>query len=305
MQAYSRKSIQEPRVVIIIPNWNGLKLLKIAIPSIIKINYSNYKIIVVDNGSKDSSIEWIRNNYPDTKVINCNKNLGFAGGCNVGIKYANNNYNPDYFLMLNNDIKATPQFLKESIKLAENNKNIGIVGSKVLNFNDNKIQSLGYSITKSGKSIPNNKLNKKIDFVSGVAMLIKKTVIKNIGLFDEKYFMYLEDRDYCYRAKKGGYKIKISSNSVIYHVSQGSSKNNIDKKLALLRIVNRFRFVIKNYAFGEILSHFFKGELVNIKEYISKRWLLNIIMYPLAIANVLIQLPCSIMFRLNNKKNGI
>lgn len=214
--------------------------------------------IVVDNGSKDDSIEQIKNGKlkmenanPKFKItlIQNKKNLGFAGGNNVGIKYALQK-GADFILLLNNDTKVYPDFLIQLIKVIKKDKNTGIVGPVIehkvknkifydyggrINFKLAKAYHINKKVYKKTKSIER-------DFVSGCCMLVKREVFEKIGFFDEKYFLYLEDVDFCVRVKKAGYKIYLTPTAKIFHYG-GASGNDWIKIVYSLK--NSILFTIK------------------------------------------------------------
>lgn len=137
------------KVSIIIPNYNGQNFLGDCIDSIHQIDFErkNYEIIVVDNASSDTSCEFILSVYPDVILIPAERNLGFAGGCNLGIK----NSSGEYIVLLNNDTVVDPNWLKELVTVADNDQDVAIVGSKLLFKQDpNVIQNAGSYLTSRG-----------------------------------------------------------------------------------------------------------------------------------------------------------
>ena len=132
-----------PEVCIIILNWNGKELLKDCLSSLLKLTgYPNYKVIVVDNGSTDGSLEYVKKNFPQVDVLPLDKNYGFAKGNNKGIKYALKKYKPRYILLLNNDTKIIQRdWLTKLVETAESDKKIGIVVPKLI-YTDGRIQHI-------------------------------------------------------------------------------------------------------------------------------------------------------------------
>jgi len=223
--------MNKPSVYIIIINWNGLKDTLECLDSLGKISYPNYKIVVIDNGSKKNQADKIKSRFPNIELIKNKKNRGFVIANNQGIKKALNN-NANYVLLLNNDTIAKSNFLDYLIDYAEKNKEAGILNPKILYPNSNKIWSLGGKISYStgfsiyiGKGKNSNKWNEVIepDFASGCALLIKREVIKKIGLLDPIYFAYYEDNDFSFRAKRASYKIKVIPESIIWHKKSASA----------------------------------------------------------------------------------
>lgn len=225
-----------PFISIIILNWNGLNDTINCLNSLKKITYPNYEIIVVDNGSKNDECRKIKEKYGDYAKFICNeKNIGFTGGNNVALKQIIAENKNEYVLLLNNDTEVKENFLDIQIEYAEQNKSIGILGPKIYYWQkDDIIQSVGGKINfYTGKIINRGQLQKDsgqyndvqdVDCVSGCALLIKTEVIKKIGLLDEKYFAYWEETDWCQKAKKRGYQIRVIPQAVIWHKEYSSSK---------------------------------------------------------------------------------
>jgi len=219
-----------PLVHIIVLTWNEYNDTVECLESLQKINYSNYKIVLVDNGSQDGSIQKLRErfgNIENIKIIANEENLGFAGGNNVGMEYATRK-GADYVLLINNDTIVDPGFLAELVKAGEENKRAGILGSKIYYESEPKRiwfagGEVNWLLTK-GTHIGYDKIDegqydkiKKCDYLTGCCLLIKKEVIKKIGVLADDYFLYYEDTDFCLRAKKAGYDCLYIPASKIWH----------------------------------------------------------------------------------------
>ena len=190
------------RVGIVVLNYNGLYDTENCLESIIKINYSNYKLIVVDNASNDGSVEYIGKRYPDVPILKNYSNLGYAGGNNVGIRYALND-NCDFVLLLNNDVIVTKEFLNVLVETSVNHKEIGIVGPMLYFSQDYRINFAGGFINSKTcscfirgydeKDIGLFRETDEVDYISGACMLVKREVFEKIGLLDERYFLLWEE----------------------------------------------------------------------------------------------------------------
>ncbi|MDF1497840.1 MAG: glycosyltransferase family 2 protein [Patescibacteria group bacterium] len=224
----------QKEVYIIVLNWNGKKDTLECLESLKNIDYKNYKIIVVDNNSQDGSVSEIKKKYFKTIVIENENNLGFAGGNNIGIKYATEN-KADYILLLNNDTTVEKIFLNELVKVGDSDKNIGLVGSKIYFYDEpNRIWFAGGKVNwlKNGGThigldiIDNGQFDKKkeVDYLTGCCLLIKRELIEKIGALSEDYFLYYEDTDYSLRAQNAGYKCVYVPDSIIYHKISRSTK---------------------------------------------------------------------------------
>jgi len=227
-----------PKVFIIILNWNGWRDTIECIESLKKLNYPNYEVVIVDNGSTDESPQILPQKFPKIKLIETGKNLGFAGGNNVGIKYALEK-SADYILLLNNDALVDSGFLKESVRVGESDQKIGILGPKIYfydtetNKKTNKIWFAGGKINKiltKGTHINYGQIDKydgrlrTVDYITGCAILVKREVIKKIGPMNEDYFLYYEDADWCLRARKRGFKCVLVPKAKIWHKCSRSAQ---------------------------------------------------------------------------------
>ncbi len=217
----------QPKVSIILLNCNGKEFTIDCLKSLQKINYKNYEVIVVDNGSDDGFVSIAKKQFPYVKLIESKKNLGFAQGNNVGAELALKN-GSDYVLLLNNDTVVDRNFLKELVNTAESDKTTGITGPKMYYFDSpKKIWFAGGKLDiKRGlfdhigyKELDSDRFSKQkeVDYMTGCTMLIKKEVIKNLGLFDPVYFAYVEDIDFCLRTRKAGYNIMFVPEAKIWH----------------------------------------------------------------------------------------
>ena len=241
------KNINDIKIIltIIIVNWNNKNLLRNCLKSIYNSqNYYNYEIIVVDNNSEDGSVELIKNEFPNVVLIENNKNLGFAKANNQAIKIARGNY----ILLLNNDTVVTNTYcFDRMIELMEKNSQIGILGCKLL-YPDGTLQSCGESFpsvwgifksqilfAKTWKRFGKNKQGdnhfKEIDFICGACLMTRKEILDQVGLFKEKYFMYGEDVEFCYRVHKAGYDIGVLTDESIIHLHSKSTEKNLTEML--------------------------------------------------------------------------
>ena len=233
------------KVSIIILNYNEKNILKKCLESIKnKTLYKNYEIIVVDNNSTDGSIEMLQKFFPEIKLIKNPKNYGFPKGNNIGIREALK-HGTDYVLILNNDTEVTENWLKSMIEIADSNERIGMIGPQLILPNgntQNSCYSYKYGLTK--KFAPNK--TQEVDCVSGACMLIKNSVIQEIGLLDEGFNpIYFEDIDYCFRVKKSGFKIVYTTKSKVYH-HKGMTMEKMDWNYEVYH-TNRIKFLLKNF----------------------------------------------------------
>lgn len=252
-----------PKVSIIILNWNGREDTIECLESLKGINYPNYEVILVDNGSTDKSPKIFKEQYTNILLIENKTNLGFAEGNNVGIKKAICR-NADYILLLNNDTIVDPYFLNELIEVAESDFEVGIVGPTVYNYGQNNIiQSLGGKILwNKGKTvhIAGNKVEKndlngisEVDYICGCAILAKSEVFEKIGYLNKHFFAYWEETDWCVRAKKASYQILHVPTSKIWHKG-GATSGKISGFFEYHMTRNMFWFMRKHATRKQYLS---------------------------------------------------
>lgn len=216
------------KVYIIILNWNGLRDTIECLESVKKIDYPNYEIIVVDNGSTDGSPEEIARLFPEITLIRNKENLGYAEGNNVGIRYALRN-STDYILLLNNDTIVDPKILKSFVEAADMYPEAGIFGAKIYYYSDpNRIWYAGGKWDENrlhffhigeGEQDNDDKYNRirETDYVCGCALFFRKTVVQTIGLLESRFFLVYEDNDWCYRARKAGFKSLFIPDARLWH----------------------------------------------------------------------------------------
>lgn len=216
-----------PLVYIILVNYNGYKDTIECVESLRKINFNNYKIIVVDNASTNNSIIHLKKSCNDCTILESKNNLGFAGGNNLAIDYAINK-GAEYILLLNNDTLVDPGFLDDMLETYKKEDKIGLVGCKIMNYPKKNIIWYGGGYINWFKFIPEhygiNEVDKgqcdkekEVDFITGCCMLVKKEVFEKSGLLPDDYFMYFEDVDFCVMVKNSGYKMWYNPKAVIYH----------------------------------------------------------------------------------------
>jgi len=245
-----------PLVSIVILNWDGKEDTIELLNSLRKTTYKNYEVIVVDQGSRDGSVNAIRNKFGGVKIIQNKENVGFAAGNNIGIK----NGRGDYFFLMNNDMVVHKDWLSELVKVAESNKEFGIVGSMILFYDKpDTIDRLGSieSNRITGSVIPYARNIKyrgqfteslETHFLNG---LIRRDVIKKIGLYDEKMFAGgFEEVDFCNRARKAGYKTIVVPTSKLWHKGSRTIKRG-SYFLIFNSYKNKLRYILKNYGMLE------------------------------------------------------
>jgi GT2 family glycosyltransferase len=267
------KKINSPKVSIILLNWNQEEDTIECLESLKKIEYPNYDIVLVDNGSTDGSRRVVKDKFPQVHLIENDRNFGFSEGNNVGMRFALKN-GADYVFLLNNDTVVSKNILKELINVLENNSSIGIAGPVIYRYDHpKKVSSLGIggkiSLIRGTtldyknyeKIIEGDTRVQEVDFVSGCAMIIRKEVLEKVGLFDPTYFIYFEDTDLCYQTKKAGYTLAIVLGAKIWH-KVSKAFGYMSSRTFYFFTRNRIKFVFKNAMPHEKLAfliYFFLG----------------------------------------------
>lgn len=250
-----------PEVLLIIINYNGINFLGECLDSVFAQSYKNIKVLVVDNNSKDGSVQYIRNNYPSVDILHNIFNKGYGDAINRAVRYGMQKY-PDamYFGILNNDLRLGEKWTENLIRYGENRPECGVMGGKMLIYYWPKyINSTGSLVNYFGSGWDRDffEIDSEIKresgealAVSGGAMLVKKDVFLSCGFFDTKYFMYYEDIDFCFKVwKYSDYTVDYVSEAPVYHkFSSSSGVLSLKKHFYLKRA--RFIFILKNYPLG-------------------------------------------------------
>jgi len=284
-------------VSIIIVNYNTKTLTANCIESInSKILDIKYEIIIVDNSSADGSAEYLAN-FRNVKIIKAGSNLGFGKANNLGVKHAKY----DYVWFLNSDTIILNNVLKHFIDFYKNfNFNIGVVGSLLLDTNDNVGPSFGYFVhplkeimnifiekfidvnrfsNKHNNNISNSEYF-KVDWISGASMFMRRELFKEIGEFDPKFFMYSEEVDLQKRINKFGYENFIIKGPSVIHLEGGSSKNKNEKtfnsKKYITITTSKIIYVKNNYSkFVYLIYYFLLATITTLKVIVNRNILIK------------------------------
>jgi len=244
-----------PLVSIIIVNYNGKTHLEECLSSLEKIDYKNYEIILVDNNSTDTSVEYVKNTYPSITIIKLNRNYGFAEPNNIGAKNAKG----DYLLFLNNDTTVNPNFISEMVNVLEQDPQIAICQSLLLKPNG-EVDSSGDFVDTLGRAYSSkNKENevKKILSARGASMMVRKDSFWDLGGFDKRFFASFEDVDLGWRAWIWGYKIVLVPNSIVYHKGGQTVKQHLSE-IRFHGVKNSLIIRLTNFETGLATSSIFK-----------------------------------------------
>ena len=246
-----------PKVSIIMPTFNGLELLKISIPAVLKTHYPNIEVIVVDNGSSDGSVSFLSKVYPKVSVISLKENKGIVIPHNLGASAARGSL----VSFLNNDMEVDPDWLLPLVSAVESNECVAGCDSKYINYYERDkidpscgagrfIDKYGNSVNRGGGEIDKGQFNIQEEIFHGLS-IFKKDLFMKVGGFDESFFGYYDETDLCWRLHRLGYKILFVPESVIYHMgsatsSIGGSKKKLKKIIMFHFYKNKLRMLIKN-----------------------------------------------------------
>ena len=257
-------SSDRPALTIVIVSWNTRELLLDALATVFPLDLVRGEVIVVDNASSDGSAEAIEARFPAVRLIRNERNLGFAGGVNVGLRAARGSY----ALLLNSDTLARSDAIERLLAYAEEHPHAGIVGPLVLNadgslqesrFRFPSLLNLVLAASYLYKLFPHSSwLNRermggvaprhpaRVDAVSGCCFLMRRDMLDRIGLLDEDFFMYAEETDLCWRAWRAGYEVHYAPVGEIVHLGGGSSRlarrrNFLEFRRSILRFFMKHR----------------------------------------------------------------
>ncbi len=263
-------NIDKPFASIIVLNYNGKKWLKECFESLEKLNYprDKYEVIMVDNASFDDSVVYIKKTFSHVKLLELNKNYGFAEGNNKGTKYAKG----EYIIFLNNDTKVDKDWLIELVNSVTSDKTIKICESLEKPYNYNRVKSPFYKryLTIIGSGMKGEQ-NEYIDgwsiegYANGSSLMIEKKLFDYIGGFDDSYFMYHEEVDLCWRAWIMGFKTVLVPTSIYFHKGCDDYHSIRTREIFCMhntknRMINILKnFELHNVIYALIISFFYNS----------------------------------------------
>ena len=253
----------QPKVAIVILNWNGKRYLEQFLPSVIATDYPDLEIIIADNGSTDGSIEFVRENYSSLRIIGFRENLGFAKAYNEALKQVD----AAYYVILNSDVEVETGWIKNMVGLMESDKTIAACQPKILSFNNRKLfdyaGAAGGWIDRFGYPFARGRIfdvceedhgqyddASLIFWCSGAALFIRSSVFHETKGFDEYFFAHQEEIDLCWRIQYLGYKLSSCPQAVVYHVGGGTLPRGNTKK-TYLNFRNNLIMLAKNLPWSQ------------------------------------------------------
>ena len=254
-----------PKVSIVIPHWNNVEILSECLKSIGSTIYPDFEVIVVDNASTDNSVQYVKANFPDVKLIENDRNDGYAGGCNIGADLAQGKY----LVFLNNDTIQNPNWISSLLSTIKSNSQIAAVQPKILNYFDRKIfdyaggsgghmdvycfpLARGRLFTHQENDEGQYDNKEKCFWSSGTCFMVKKNIFFEAGGFDSSFFAHMEEIDFCWRAFNRGYSIYYISSSKVYH--EGAATIKINSSKTFLNYRNSLFMLTKNLPLKSLVS---------------------------------------------------
>jgi GT2 family glycosyltransferase len=253
--------MSSPKVSVVILNFNGKEHLRTCLDSVLKTDYSNFEIVFVDNGSIDGSVDFVRQHFPQVKVVRNSKNLGAAAGYNTGIL----NSRGKYVAILNNDTEVDKDWLAECVRVAESKLDVGVCDSKYLNFYDRSrfdtvsaggrfLDIYGNVFTRGCNGADKGQFDTVTDVFAGLT-LYKKCALEEAGIFDASFVYGYDEMDLCWRIRLRGYRIVYVPKSRIYHKVSRSVKhqNRLKPDIYFYIKRNRLRMLIQNHSIEKLV----------------------------------------------------
>ncbi|MBR1834257.1 MAG: glycosyltransferase family 2 protein [Bacteroidales bacterium] len=243
---------------VVILNWNGRKMLERFLPSVTLHSTGDTEVIIADNGSTDDSLAFVREHYPSLRIIELDKNYGFAGGYNRALEQVE----ADYYVLLNDDVEVTPNWIEPVIAQMEQHPGTAICQPKLLMYDQRDtfeyaggaggfIDNYGYPFCRGRMFTTLEQDHGQYDdpcpifWATGAAMFVRSSVWKELGGLDDDFFAHMEEIDFCWRAKNAGYEVEYCPQSVVYHVGGGTlPKSNPHK--TYLNFRNNMALLYKN-----------------------------------------------------------
>ena len=248
--------MKTPKIKILILNYNGRTVLKDCLDSVSNIIYPNYTTVLIDNASSDSSVEFVESSYNDIEIIHTGKNRFYAGGYNY---FFNRDSEQCYYMILNNDTIVDRDILTRFMEGVNKYGKGHIYGARIMFVNNkNKIWYAGSKVNLFKGIIRHLNIRKDVssvalkdsltDYVTGCCMIVKKSIYDDLGGFDESFFMYNEDVDFCLRAKLNKIKCVYLPSVIISHKVSSSLGGYYSRKKILMKIKSAFLLYKKYYS---------------------------------------------------------
>lgn len=247
-------------VTLVILNWNGRKHLETFMPSVVASGYPDLTILLADNGSTDDSLDFLRKEFPEVKILPFDRNHGFTVGNNLALAHVTT----PYYVLLNNDVEVEPGWIGPLVEVMERDPLVAVVQPKLMAYRQKDhfeyagaaggyVDVFGYPFARGRmfeqveKDEGQFEEDAEILWASGACMLVRKSVSDRLGLFEPSFFAHMEEIDFCWRAKNFGYKVMYTPKSKVYHLGGGTLAKSNPRK-TFLNAHNSLVTLVKNFA---------------------------------------------------------
>ena len=273
------------KIAVVILNWNGKKILEKFLPNVIEHSADVAEVIVADNASTDDSVEFLKQSFPQIRLIQNAENGGFSKGYNDALKHIE----ADYFVLLNSDIEVTKNWIQPVIDLMERNPEIAVCQPKIRSYHEREkfeyAGAAGGFIDRFGYPFCRGRVFETVEtdtgqyddvcevfWATGAAMFVKASIYREFGGLDEDFFAHMEEIDFCWRVKNAGYKVMYCPHSTVYHVGGGTLPKSSSRK-TYLNFRNNLSLIYKNaYSterFFVLFVRSFLDEIAALKFFLS------------------------------------
>lgn len=254
------------RVAVVILNWNGIDYLKKYLPFLVAHTDPGLAdIYIADNGSADQSVNWVSQQYPQVRIIQLDRNWGFAAGYNLALRKIQSSY----FLLLNSDVEVTPKWLEPLVNILDNDPSVGACMPKIKSLHDRSsfeyagaaggfIDTFGYPFCR-GRILYHIETDhgqydndQDLFWASGACLLVRSELYFSAGGLDPFFFAHMEEIDLCWRLKNMGYRIRFCHQSEVFHLGGGTLPKRNHRK-TYLNFRNNLILIIKNLSTGQVI----------------------------------------------------
>jgi GT2 family glycosyltransferase len=253
---------ENPSASVVVPNWNGLEFLKIVLPSLKKQTLKGFETIVVDNGSDDDSVAYVKKHHPNVRLIELSENFGFPIACNRGMAAAKS----DNIGLINNDIELDPKWMAEMVAALKKYPEAGSISCKMMQYKKrDRIDEAGGFGSWYGLFYPRGRDQKDkgqydseqpVLYASGGAVMFRKQALDEVGMFDEDLFMYLEDVDLGLRLQLSNWPCVYTPSAVVYHMGGATNKYKQISGFTQRHWARNTRLIIlKDYPFWALIRY--------------------------------------------------
>jgi GT2 family glycosyltransferase len=262
-----------PRVTIVIPNWNGKRFLNLCLGSLRRQIFKDFETLLIDNGSSDSSVAFVEENFPEVRVLRLPENRGFSAAVNAGIGASR----AELVALLNNDTEQDPGWLAALVRAADEHPAAGFFSSKLVDFHDRRLldgagdalrlSGLPYRLGHGERDRGQFDTPSYVFSACGAAALYRRAMLDDVGLFDEDFVSYCEDGDLSFRAQLAGYRCLYVPDAVVYHIGSASTGGKRSATATRLGTRNSLSLLVKNMpvvAAPHILPFFLLEQLARL-----------------------------------------